>query len=108
MNAEEAQKMLDDLAHMDSDEMDFMVTREDQTPGRTISAEALDEFRTAIDAFIYGRLMYHWNRKPGGRDAVGPSVIRAEVRLTVDDVHIVPKPDARPWYVIDGGTRLDA
>ena len=100
--------MYRDMVEGESVEMDFRVVREKQEPGRTISAEALRELELTVNAFIAARIEHHWDKKPKGKAAVGPSVITAEVRITVDDVHIVPYPDARPWYVVDGNSRLDA
>lgn len=90
-----------------ADEMDFIVQRppEKRRVGETISAEALDEFQTAVNTFIAARMEYHWKQREGGMKAMGPSVIKAEVRITIDDVHIEPHPDQRPWFVIDGQKR---
>jgi hypothetical protein len=98
--------MYREMVESKSDEMDFMVTREKREPGRTISAEALHELELVVNAFITARLEHHWDRKPKGRNDVGPTMIKAEVRVTIDNVHVVPDPSERPWYVIDGGNRL--
>jgi hypothetical protein len=110
MGPDELAKVYEELAHTDSDEMDFGVTRppEKRERGRTISADAMGELQDMVNAFIAARLAYHWDHAPEGRSGIGPSVIKAEVRITVDDVHIVPDPDQRPWYFVDGGTRYDA
>jgi hypothetical protein len=84
------------------DSMDFIVTRgpEKQKPGQTFSAEALADLTAAIGTFIGARVVHHWEAKDGGYAAVGPSVIRAEVRLTIDDAHVEPSEERRPWYAL--------
>jgi hypothetical protein len=108
MKPAEIAEMLRAMEEGDSDEMDFVVTREKQEVGRTISEEALASLQATVNSFIEARILHHWKAKPDGVRDVGPSVIKAEVRLTVDGMHIVPDPDARPWWVIDGQRRLDA
>lgn len=96
-------EMFEVLRHEpDADEMDFMVRRppEKRRAGQTISKEALDEFTTAIDTFILARLQYHWEAREGGFKAEGPAVIRAEVRIHIDDVHRVPSDESRPWFAL--------
>lgn len=90
-----------------SDAMDFTVTRAEdlRKPGETISAEALADLTQTVNAFIGARIEHHWLAREGGIAAVGPSSITAEIRITIDGVHVTPEPDARPWYVIDGNLR---
>jgi hypothetical protein len=99
--------MYRDMVDGKGDEMDFRVVREKKEHGRTISAEALQELEMTVNAFIQARIEHHWAKKPNGRADVGPTIIKAEVRITVDGVHVEPDPDQRPWYVIDGSRRLD-
>ncbi len=92
-----------------ADEMDFEVNRlpEHRAAGQTVSQEALDELTQAVKTFITARIMYHWQHHEGGTKSVGPAVIRASVKMTVDGVSSRPAPDRRPWYVLDGNRRLD-
>jgi hypothetical protein len=108
VNDQQIREMIESMRTGKSDSMDFVVTREKKEPGRTISAEALRELQGTIDAFVEARIMHHWDAKPNGTKDVGPSTIRAEVKITIDDFHIEPAPDERPWFIIDGNGRLDA
>jgi hypothetical protein len=86
----------------ESDEMDFYVKRETRQPDTTLSAYAMEALQTEVYDFIHARIAAHWDKLNGHQ------LIRAEVRITVDDQHIVPDEAIRPWWVIDGNRRLDA
>jgi len=90
------------MVEAESDEMDFLVKRETRQPDQTLSALAMEALEVEVNDFIRARIMAHWDKVNGHQ------MIRAEVKITIDDYHIVPDEDIRPWWVIDGNRRLDA
>lgn len=88
-----------------SDEMDFVIERVTE-PDKTFSAEAVDELLYAMRLFVGARIAARFrDRGPG---APGVSNLRVSVSLTLDGERIIPSPDMRPWYALDGFNRRAA
>ena len=107
MKTDEREKMFSDLATTkDADVMDFVMTRKPEV-GKTFSADALDEYIQTVQDFIVARIRYHWPKDNEGFDPAkpGPSNIKVELKVTIDDESYPPLAVAKPWYVIDGTNR---
>lgn len=107
MTTQEREKMFADLATTaGADEMDFVMTRKPEV-NKTFSADALDEYMQTVQDYILARIRYHWPKDGEEFDPAkpGPSNIKVELKVTIDDVHYPPDDKARPWYVIDGTNR---
>ena len=88
------------------DEMDFVMTRQPEV-NKTFSSDALDEYIQTVQDYIVARIRYHWPKEGDDFDPAkpGPSNIKVELKVTIDDEHYPPFLTERPWYVIDGTNR---
>lgn len=98
------ERLTETMAEMDGDAMDFLLTRADPLAGQTFSKEGLETLTQAIRMFVWARVSHHWKE----REAVGPSQLRFECRVTVDGVSATVPLDEHPWYRVDGMPRAQA
>jgi hypothetical protein len=86
-----------------ADEMDFVLTAQDDDPELTFSVDGLEAIEQRMRAFIAARIHAEWERS-----CKAPKKMRLRLGVNFTD----DSPKWNPWYelpdTIDGGTRIEA
>jgi len=106
INAPDIETLGREMAEQKSDVMDFLINREPE-PGKTFSAEGLDDLFITMKVFIAARIKARFDeREP---TEAGPHRMSVKVQVGIDGESWDVGPEQRPWYTtLDGEARRKA